>query len=534
MNGKPVGEHRGGYDPFTVDVTDALRASGDQEIVVRVWDPTDKGPQPRGKQVLNPRTIWYTAVTGIWQTVWLETVPSTYLVSLRLDPDVDAGALRVTVDAFGDGAAGATARVDALDGTRVVGSATGRVGETIAVSVPNAKLWSPADPFLYDLSVQLSTGDAVKSYVGMRKIAVGRDDRGVNRLLLNGKVLFQYGQLDQGWWPDGLYTAPTDAALRFDIETQKQMGFNTIRKHVKVEPARWYYDCDRLGMLVWQDMPSGDNNTPDGVADFGGELERVIAALRNHPSIVMWVPFNEGWGQHETEKYVARVKALDPSRLVNNTSGWTDRGVGDIVDGHAYPGPAGAGSGERSRGGHRRVRRSRPADGWPYLARERELGLSQLHDACSPRYGVPRPHDAAEAADRQRRGGGHLHADDRRRDRSQRPDDLRSGSDEVVAGRARGLARGALQGAANADDRAEHGDGHGRRLGLHDDRAARRLDADGLRRFAVVERASRLRTCRYEMGPRRIRMDDERSVVATDVRSVHGPSGAPAPQDFSR
>ena len=341
VNGKPVGEHRGGYDPFTVDVTDALRASGDQEIVVRVWDPTDKGPQPRGKQVLNPRTIWYTAVTGIWQTVWLETVPSTYLVSLRLDPDVDAGALRVTVDAFGDGAAGATARVDALDGTRVVGSATGRVGETIAVSVPNAKLWSPADPFLYDLSVHLSTGDAVKSYFGMRKIAVGRDDRGVNRLLLNGKVLFQYGQLDQGWWPDGLYTAPTDAALRFDIETQKQMGFNTIRKHVKVEPARWYYDCDRLGMLVWQDMPSGDNNTPDGVANFGGELERVIAALRNHPSIVMWVPFNEGWGQHETEKYVARVKALDPTRLVNNTSGWTDRGVGDIVDGHAYPGPAG-------------------------------------------------------------------------------------------------------------------------------------------------------------------------------------------------
>jgi hypothetical protein len=341
VNGKPVGEHRGGYDPFTLDVTDALRPGGDQEIVVRVWDPTDKGPQPRGKQVLNPKSIWYTAVTGIWQTVWLESVPSTYIAGLRLDPDVDAAVLRVTVDGFGDGPAGATARIDALDGARVVGSATGRVGESIAVSVPNAKLWSPAEPFLYDLSVHLSTGDSVKSYFGMRKIAVGSDDRGVNRLMLNGKALFEYGQLDQGWWPDGLYTAPTDGALRFDIESQKQMGFNTIRKHVKVEPARWYYDCDRLGMLVWQDMPSGDNNTPDGVANFGGELERVIGALRNHPSIVMWVPFNEGWGQHDTEKYVARLKALDPTRLVNNTSGWTDRGVGDIVDGHAYPGPAG-------------------------------------------------------------------------------------------------------------------------------------------------------------------------------------------------
>ncbi len=175
----------------------------------------------------------------------------------------------------------------------------------------------------------------------MRKISVGPDAHGVNRLMLNGAVLFQYGQLDQGWWPDGLYTAPTDEALRFDIETQKRMGFNTIRKHVKVEPARWYYDCDRLGMLVWQDMPSGDNNTPEGIIDFGHELDAVIGALRNHPSIVTWVPFNEGWGQHETGKYVAHIKALDPTRLVNNASGWTDQQTGDIVDGHAYPGPAG-------------------------------------------------------------------------------------------------------------------------------------------------------------------------------------------------
>ncbi len=340
VNGRRVGEHRGGYDPFTFDVTDALTPAGRQEIVVRVWDPTDKGPQPRGKQVLNPRSIWYTAVTGIWQTVWLETVPATYIASMNIDPDVDGGVVRVRVTAAGASAANATVRIEARDGTSAVGSASGRAGEPIAVRVPSAKLWSPSTPFLYDLTVRLSTGDTVESYFGMRKIAIGRDSTGVNRLLLNGTPLFQYGQLDQGWWPDGLYTAPTDAALRSDVEVQKQMGFNTIRKHVKVEPARWYYNCDRIGMLVWQDMPSGDNNTPDGVAGYGRELEAMIAALRNHPSIVMWVPFNEGWGQHETEKYVARLKELDPTRLVNNTSGWTDRGVGSVVDLHAYPGPA--------------------------------------------------------------------------------------------------------------------------------------------------------------------------------------------------
>ena len=341
INGRQVGEHRGGFDPFTFDITDALRPGAAQEIVVRVWDPTDKGPQPRGKQVLNPRSIWYTAVTGIWQTVWVEAVPATYVSALRIDSDVDGGVVRVNVTAAGAAAKDVTARVEAFDGTRAIGSANGRPGEAIALRVPNAKLWSPSSPFLYNLTVRLSSGDSVQSYFGMRKIAVGRDSAGVNRLLLNGTPLFQYGQLDQGWWPDGLYTAPTDEALRYDIEAQKQMGFNTIRKHVKVEPARWYYDCDRLGMMVWQDMPSGDNNTPEGIANFGRELEAVVASLRNHPSIVMWVPFNEGWGQHETEKYVARLIELDPTRLVNNTSGWTDKGVGHIVDAHAYPGPAG-------------------------------------------------------------------------------------------------------------------------------------------------------------------------------------------------
>jgi hypothetical protein len=339
VNGHQIGTHRGGYDPFTLDITDGLRPAGDQEIVVRVWDPSDKGPQPRGKQVLNPRSIWYTAVTGMWQTVWLESVPASYISALRIDPDVDAGVVRVQVSAAGAGSS--TVRVDALDGARVVGGSTGRPGEAIAVAVPNARLWSPSNPFLYTLTVRLSTGDLVTSYFGMRKISIGRDGDGVNRLLLNGTPLFQFGQLDQGWWPDGLYTAPTDEALRFDIETQKQMGFNTIRKHVKVEPERWYYDCDRLGMLVWQDMPSGDNNTPEGITNFAHELGAVVSALRNHPSIVMWVPFNEGWGQHDTEKYVAWLREQDPTRLVNNTSGWTDRGVGHVVDAHAYPGPSG-------------------------------------------------------------------------------------------------------------------------------------------------------------------------------------------------
>jgi hypothetical protein len=343
VNGKDVGTHRGGYDPFTFDITNALKpGSGRQELLVRVWDPTDTGPQPRGKQVLKPHSIWYTAVTGIWQTVWLEAVPATYIAGLRIDPDVDAGVVRVHVSAAGPNAANATATVQALDGTRAVGSASGRTGAAIAVPIPNAKLWSPSSPFLYDLDVRLSTGDAIKSYAGMRKIAVGKDADGINRLLLNGQPLFEYGQLDQGWWPDGLYTAPTDAALRFDIDTQKSMGFNTIRKHVKVEPERWYYECDRAGMLVWQDMPSGDNNTPEGRTNFARELDTVISALRNHPAIVMWVPFNEGWGQHDTDTYVAHLQEMDPTRLVNNVSGWTDAGVGSVVDAHAYPGPSGA------------------------------------------------------------------------------------------------------------------------------------------------------------------------------------------------
>jgi len=340
VNGKDVGSHTGGYDPFSFDVTDALKPGGDQEIAVSVWDPTDKGTQPRGKQVLQPRSIWYTAVTGIWQTVWIEAVPAQHIKDLLIGSDAASGTISVTVTPSSPFTG--NARVVARDGSRVVADGSGPAGEAIVLRVPQAKLWSPDSPFLYDLRVTLGN-DEVQSYAGIRTIAVQRDAAGVNRLALNGKPLFEYGLLDQGWWPDGLYTAPTDAALASDIETTRRLGFNLIRKHVKVEPERWYYHADRLGVLVWQDMPSGmlssneqGSSNPDV---FAAELAHMIDARRNHPSIIMWVPFNEGWGQHDTEKYVAWVKQKDPSRLVNNASGWTDKGVGDVSDVHSYPNP---------------------------------------------------------------------------------------------------------------------------------------------------------------------------------------------------
>jgi hypothetical protein len=336
VNEREVGTHSGGYDPFSFDITSALKGTGDQELVVSVWDPTDKGPQPRGKQVFEPKSIWYTAVTGIWQTVWLETVPDAYITNLEIGTDASAGTITVTVRS-NSGASG-NAQVAVSDGGRPVGNGTGPADQPIVVRVPQPKLWSPDQPFLYDLRVKLGR-DEVQSYAGIRSIAVQRDSAGVNRLFLNGKPLFEYGLLDQGWWPDGLYTAPTDEALASDIEATKRLGFNLIRKHVKVEPARWYYHADRLGVLVWQDMPSGGDTTPQNRDMFAAELEHVVDALRIHPSIVMWVPFNEGWGQHETEQYVQWLKQRDPSRLVNNASGWNDKGVGDVSDVHSYPSP---------------------------------------------------------------------------------------------------------------------------------------------------------------------------------------------------
>jgi hypothetical protein len=337
VNGQVVGVHRGGYDPFSFDITDQLRSDGAQEVVVAVWDPTDGGDQPRGKQVLRPHGIWYTAVTGIWQTVWIEPVPEGHVRGLHIVAD-PSGSVTVRADVAG-ARDGERASVRIASRGRVVADADGAVGEPVTLRVPNPRPWSPGDPFLYDVEVALSGGDHVRSYLGLRGIALLRDEAGYERLALNGRPLFQFGLLDQGWWPDGLYTAPTDAALASDIEVTKRLGFNTIRKHVKVEPARWYYHADRLGVLVWQDMPSGSNETPAAQSAFAGELERVVSALAHHPSIVMWVPFNEGWGQHATPGTVAAIRALDATRLVNNASGWTDEGAGDVHDVHHYPGP---------------------------------------------------------------------------------------------------------------------------------------------------------------------------------------------------
>jgi hypothetical protein len=353
VNGKEVGRHRGGYDPFTFDVTDALKPSGEQELVVSVGDPSDAGTQPRGKQVQRPRGIWYTPTTGIWQTVWLEPVPYWGVKAVRFTPDVDKGEVEVTVEIHDPHpSVWATVTVEGIPELTI------QTGHRYRLKVPKPHLWSPDDPHLYPVTVQLSKnlaggarefGESVSSYFAMRKISLGKDDKGATRLMLNNQPLFQYGLLDQGFWPDGLYTAPTDEALKYDIEATKKLGFNMARKHVKVEPDRWYYWCDKLGLLVWQDMPSGDRyikrtepdivRTPESARQFEAEWKGIIDALRNHPSIVMWVPFNEGWGQYDTARIAAWTKEYDPTRLVNSASGWTDRGVGDVHDIHVYPGP---------------------------------------------------------------------------------------------------------------------------------------------------------------------------------------------------
>jgi len=344
VNGREMGTHRGGYDAFTFDITDALKSSGAQELIVRVFDPTDQGDQPRGKQVIKPGGIFYTPTTGIWQTAWLEPVPTARIARLRLTPDAASATLRLTVEGQGTGKQ-FTVEAVASEGSREVARATGSVGDELRLTVPqeSARLWSPDSPFLYDLRVTLRQGNAVvdrvDSYFALRTVDVAKDERGQLRIRLNGRPLFGVGPLDQGFWPDGLYTAPTDEALRYDIEITKRLGFNITRKHVKVEPDRWYYWCDKLGLLVWQDMPSGRNRTPESQRQFEVELRRLVDGLGNHPSIMMWVVFNEGWGQHDTERYVGLVKQWDPSRLANNASGWTDKPVGDVVDMHRYPGP---------------------------------------------------------------------------------------------------------------------------------------------------------------------------------------------------
>jgi beta-galactosidase/beta-glucuronidase len=353
-NGKKLGSHRGGYDGFSYDLTDALRPEGEQELIVGVWNPADMGTQPRGKQVKKPGGIFYTPSTGIWQTVWLEPVPKVSIAGLKIVPDADMGEVKITVRIRG-ASDDLTVAIEARDDKGFVARAKGKPGESIELTVPRdaLKLWSPESPFLYDLHVSLLWDnkpiDFVQSYFALRKVEIGKDAKGVTRILLNRQPTFQMGLLDQGFWPDGLYTAPTDAALRYDIEITRQLGFNLARKHVKVEPERWYYWCDKLGLLVWQDMPSGDRSigvgepdlkrTRESAEQFEQELQAMIDARHNHPCIILWVPFNEGWGQYDTARITEWIKKYDPTRLVNCASGWNDRKVGDVYDIHVYPGP---------------------------------------------------------------------------------------------------------------------------------------------------------------------------------------------------
>lgn len=354
-----IGSHQGGFTPFALNVTPFLNGQKNQKLTVRVWDPSDKGFQPRGKQVANPEGIWYTPVTGIWQTVWLEPVAANHLTAIKAIPDVDNKVMNVTVSTA---AAGCTdiVEVKILDQGAVLATAKGVQGKELRLEVQNPKLWSPASPYLYDMKVSLLKNgkaiDEVKSYTAFRKISAKKDANGIMRMYLNNEPLFQYGPLDQGWWPDGLYTAPTDEALVYDIKKTKDWGFNMIRKHVKVEPARWYYHCDKEGILVWQDMPSGDhgsyqwapreynggkyhNRTAESVANYYQEWKEIMDLCISFPSVVVWVPFNEAWGQFDTETVVAWTESYDPSRLVNPASGGNHRPCGDILDLHNYPGP---------------------------------------------------------------------------------------------------------------------------------------------------------------------------------------------------
>ena len=368
INGQFIGSHRGGYDEFSFDITPRLKADGPNEIVVAVADPTDQSWQLRGKQTLHPAGAAYTATSGIWQTVWLEPLPQSAVEKLKIVADVQSGTLRLTVN--GRTPPGATdVEVAVSAGGKTVATARGALGgeldaanlqnlawykarsigvnSQIDVPIPNAHGWTPDDPFLYDLTVTLkdddgATLDSVKSYFGMRDLAVRRDAKGNTRLMFNGKPLMLAGALDQGFWPDGIYTAPTDAALRFDVEAAKRLGLNAIRKHIKIEPARYYYWCDKLGLLVLQDMPAGYAGDPftDSVTDPAGaqqnesEMRRLIQGNWNHPSIIMWIMFNEGWGQHDTLETARWAKQLDPTRLIDEASGFPRHGGGDVVDVH--------------------------------------------------------------------------------------------------------------------------------------------------------------------------------------------------------
>ncbi|SHN45743.1 glycoside hydrolase family 2 protein [Chitinophaga sp. CF418] len=348
INGKEIGGHTGGYQNFSFDITDALK-EGDNELEVSVFDPTDQGINPHGKQVLTPQNIMYTASSGIWQTVWMETVPAAYINNIRITPDIDKGNLKLEVITAGKEGDYAVEAV-ASNGKKV----KGKPNTQLLLPVPNAKLWSPDQPYLYNLNVKLlykgKVVDTIGSYFGMRKIEVKKDEKGVERLFLNNKYTYHLGVLDQGFWPEGLYTAPTDEALKFDIMAIRNMGYNTIRKHIKLEPARWYYHADRAGILVWQDMVTCANDKPAAKAEFEKENKENIAQLYNYPSIVIWVLFNEGWARYDQKRLTEWMKQTDPSRIVNGHTGENyDRDApeapsqkwasSDLTDIHDYPGP---------------------------------------------------------------------------------------------------------------------------------------------------------------------------------------------------
>ncbi len=353
VNGRCAGTHKGGYDAFTFDITPYLRTKGMQEILVAVYDPGSDEGIAYGKQsndrFANPHGYSYTSASGIWQTVWLEPVPKSHITDLHVVPDIDREEITVTVNPSA-GTSKMRIEVIALDGTIEVGRSTGLLNHPITVAIPKPKLWSPDSPFLYDLKIilkdSLTTVDQVESYVGMRKISL-KPYKGMQRLALNNEFLFQFGPLDQGFWPDGIYTAPTDAALKWDIEQTKAWGFNMIRKHIKIEPQRWYYWCDKLGILVWQDMPSTFNErTEEEKIQFETELQHMVKSHWNHPSIINWVVFNEHWGIYDVERMTRLVMALDPSRMVTGNSGidarkpHVDFEVGHIKDNHSYRPPS--------------------------------------------------------------------------------------------------------------------------------------------------------------------------------------------------
>jgi len=351
IDGNEVGKHRGGYDPFAFDITQFLGNQKVHDLLICVWDPTDKGNQPRGKQVSTPGGIWYTPTTGLWQTIWIEPVNESYISSFRTVTNADQGTITFNTNVMNAGNSTLTYKIKKQG--KIVASVTGNSGQAVTAQIDDPVLWSPDSPFLYDITIELKNGrktiDKINSYTGIRKISLGKTAAGFTRMLINNECIWQNGPLDQGFWPDGIYTPPSEEAMVYDLEMTKKMGFNMLRKHVKVENRIFYYWCDKLGILVWQDMPSGDkyirNNSPDIVKSkedteqFEYELKRMIETKYNHPSIIMWVAFNEGWGQFDTERITHLIAEYDPTRLVNSASGWTDRGTGNVNDVHHYPDP---------------------------------------------------------------------------------------------------------------------------------------------------------------------------------------------------